>query len=254
MDLRKKAFSLFLLFLCTIWFSIPAFAAELTGNIDSIDPNGISGWALNKQSTKETVTVELHIYAQGSDTAIKTLTVKANSYNEQLNQDYGDGFHYFTLPVTWPELSGAIYTIEAYAVSGQEKQLISGVNEYTKYADGEIGPGIPFKEALPVVENGPVYKRGESLGMFSTTAYCNCSECSSGHSLTYSGTVPKAKHTISADLDVFPLGTKLIIGNTVYTVEDIGSSVDGRTLDIFFNSHSEALEYGRQSVEVFDVE
>lgn len=255
MDLRKKVSSLLLLFLCTIWFSLPAFAAELTGNIDRIDPNGISGWALNKQSVKETITVELHIYAEGSDTSVKTLSVEANNYSEQLSQDQGDGFHYFTIPVDWSAYDGMVYTVKAYAVSGEERHQLPGISQYSKYGDGEVGPGIPRKEVLPEVENtSSSLKRGDSLGTFTTTAYCSCSKCSSGHNLTYSGTVPKEKHTISADLDVFPLGTKLIIGDTVYTVEDIGSGIDGRKLDIFFSSHSDALNYGRQSVEVFTVE
>ena len=50
---------------------------------------------------------------------------------------------------------------------------------------------------------------------------------------------------------VLPLGTKVIIGETVYTVEDIGSSVDGHTVDLYFSSHQEALAYGVKKQEVF---
>ncbi|MEG0989157.1 MAG: 3D domain-containing protein, partial [Clostridium sp.] len=96
-------------------------------------------------------------------------------------------------------------------------------------------------------------KRGASLGNFVTTAYCNCTRCSSGHNLTYSGTVPKAKHTISADIDYYPIGTQLMIGDTIYTVEDIGTGVDGKILDIYFDTHQQALNYGMKTVEVFSV-
>ena len=59
-------------------------------------------------------------------------------------------------------------------------------------------------------------------------------------------------HTISADLDQFPLGTKLLIDGIVYTVEDKGSGVAENHLDIYFDTHKEALDYGLQKVEVFE--
>lgn len=95
--------------------------------------------------------------------------------------------------------------------------------------------------------------KGASLGMFTTTGYCNCSKCSGGHNLTYSGTVPQARHTISADLSIYPLGTKLMIDDVIYTVEDMGSSVKGNWIDIYYGSHEEAVEHGMKTQEVFAV-
>ena len=74
-----------------------------------------------------------------------------------------------------------------------------------------------------------------------------------GKNRTKSGTIPQAGHTISADLRVFPLGTKLRINGVVYTVEDSGSGIRGNKLDIFFNSHSQALQYGKRSADVYIV-
>lgn len=96
--------------------------------------------------------------------------------------------------------------------------------------------------------------KGQSLGMFTTTGYCNCSRCSGGHNLTYSGTVPMASHTISADIDIFPIGTRLMIDDIIYTVEDIGSGVDGNKLDIYYASHADAVAHGMKTQEVFAVE
>ncbi len=45
-----------------------------------------------------------------------------------------------------------------------------------------------------------------------------------------------------------------MIGDVVYTVEDIGSTIVGNRLDIYFPTHEEALAYGVQSVEVYAVE
>ena len=65
---------------------------------------------------------------------------------------------------------------------------------------------------------------------------------------------PTPNHTISADLDLFPLGTRLKIDGIVYTVEDKGSSVKGNILDIFYSSHEDALAKGTYTAEVFLVE
>lgn len=120
----------------------------------------------------------------------------------------------------------------------------------------EIGPGIKKKAPEPVKPEEPakpVYEKGESLGLFSATAYCPGSENSGKQCRTYSGTVPQPQHTISADITILPLGTKVMIDGIVYTVEDIGSSVKGNKVDIFFATRAEALDFGRQTKELFAV-
>lgn len=106
------------------------------------------------------------------------------------------------------------------------------------------GPGV-------VQAEGEDTTSGMCLGTFTITGYCNCESCSGGHNLTYSGTVPKANHTISADLNLFPIGTKLLIDGVVYTVEDMGSSVNGNKIDIYYATHEEALAAGTYSAQVF---
>lgn len=112
----------------------------------------------------------------------------------------------------------------------------------------DAGPGVKKKEEK---KEAPKPKEDTSLGTFTITGYCSCKKCSGKRSLTYSGTVPTANHTISADLDLFPLGTKLKIDGIVYTVEDKGSAVKGKTLDIYYDTHDEALSKGRYTAEVF---
>ena len=104
------------------------------------------------------------------------------------------------------------------------------------------------------VEEEPEEPEEVSLGLFTVTGYCGCDRCSGGHNLTYSGTVPTPNHTISADISQYPIGTKLRIGDVVYTVEDKGSSVRGNVVDIFYSSHQEALDKGTYTAEVFLVQ
>lgn len=120
----------------------------------------------------------------------------------------------------------------------------------------DYGPGFVRTGASDTTEAADSTAKGmkgESLGMFSTTGYCNCDQCSGGHNLTYSGTVPKPMHTLSADLTRFPIGTRLMINDVVYTVEDMGSAVTGNTVDIYYDSHEAALAHGRKNQEVFTV-
>ena len=116
-------------------------------------------------------------------------------------------------------------------------------------ADGsQEAPSSKITETEPEETAVP----GRSYGTFKISAYCGCEACSGGHLYTYSGAVPKEDHTISADLDQFPLGTKLLIDGIIYTVEDKGSGVVENHLDIYFDTHEEALDYGLQKVEVFE--
>ena len=49
----------------------------------------------------------------------------------------------------------------------------------------------------------------------------------------------------------FPFGTEIIIGDTVYVVEDRGGAIKGNKIDIFVSDHQTALENGRHSETVY---
>ena len=98
-----------------------------------------------------------------------------------------------------------------------------------------------------VTEESEKYTKGSSLGIFQITGYY-------GNGKTNSGTWPKADHTIAADTSVLPMGTKVFINHTVYTVEDIGGAVKGNLIDIYYNSYEEAFgvtALGHRFAEVF---
>ena len=153
--------------------------------------------------------------------------------------------------------AGTSDTPEDTAQDVQESQETSGSRESKGHRAAVVnedeyiaqGPGAQKEEK----EEAPAPSE-TSLGRFTITGYCGCEQCSGGHNLTYSGAVPTPNHTISADLNYFPLGTKLKIDGIVYTVEDKGSSVNGKILDIFYGSHEEALAKGTYTAEVFLVQ
>ena len=85
------------------------------------------------------------------------------------------------------------------------------------------------------VTNGTIYK---------ITAYCPCSKCcGKTNGITASGTKATAGRTVAAS-SKFAMGTKLNINGHIYTVEDRGGAINGNKIDIFVNTHAEALAWG----------
>ena len=88
------------------------------------------------------------------------------------------------------------------------------------------------------------------LGTFKLTAYCACTECcGKDDGITASGKKAKANHTVAAK--GFPFGTELYINGETYVVEDRG--VGSGVIDIYFESHSEAENFGVKYAKVFEV-
>ena len=103
----------------------------------------------------------------------------------------------------------------------------------------------------------------ELIGTFTATAYCPCVKCcgiwSTEHpsrdadyaQRTSSGTIPEEGRTISADWDVLPKGSEVVINGHPYIVEDTGGAIKGHRIDIYFESHEAALEFGVQEVDIY---
>lgn len=109
------------------------------------------------------------------------------------------------------------------------------------------------------VKNQEVYQGvGETevkkLGEFTLTAYCSCEDCSGEWgAITSTGTVPKANRTIAVDPSVIPYGTHVLINGDEYVAEDCGGAIKGNRIDVYFDYHYEALEFGVQTATVFEI-
>lgn len=103
-----------------------------------------------------------------------------------------------------------------------------------------------------------------SLGEFKITAYCPCEKCcgywatvrpadENGEPIVYtaSGKIAAQGVTVAADTSILPFGTVLVIGGHEYTVQDRGGMVKGNHIDIYFDSHEAAKEWGTQYMEIF---
>ena len=85
------------------------------------------------------------------------------------------------------------------------------------------------------------------------TAYCGENYphiCNDGDSSrTATGTKPMAGRTIAVDPRMIPYGSKVIINGVTYIAEDCGGAIKSNRIDIFFDTHQEALQWGRRTVE-----
>lgn len=94
----------------------------------------------------------------------------------------------------------------------------------------------------------------ESLGEFTVTAYCG-GECCCGvwadeNCTTASGAKAVEGVTIAADTNILPFGTEIRLNGDTYTVQDTGSAIRGSRLDLYFDSHEDALAFGVQKLNV----
>ena len=114
----------------------------------------------------------------------------------------------------------------------------------------------------PVSENMVVKTIEEletiNLGEYKLTAYCACVKCCGknpndvGYGITKSGIRAVEGVTVAADPKVIPLGTEIIIdGLGEYTVQDTGGAIKGNRIDVYFDSHQDALEFGVQHKQIY---
>jgi 3D (Asp-Asp-Asp) domain-containing protein len=91
----------------------------------------------------------------------------------------------------------------------------------------------------------------KTLYVESTAYTANCSGCSG---VTATGinlnTHPDSK-VIAVDPDVIPLGSTVWVEGYGYAVAgDTGGAIDGNRIDVFFSSHSDAINWGRKEVKI----
>ena len=89
------------------------------------------------------------------------------------------------------------------------------------------------------------------------TAYCPCEHCCGktpdDPEYGYTATMTRAAEgrTIAVDPSVIPYGSIIYINGHRYIAEDCGGAIQGNRIDIFFESHERAEEFGVQTADVW---
>lgn len=99
------------------------------------------------------------------------------------------------------------------------------------------------------------------LGDFLCTAYCPCSICCGEYAdgTTATGTRATAGRTIATDPAEIPAGSHVAVyyedgAYAEYIAEDTGSGVHGQHIDVYYNTHQEALQHGVRAAQVYLLE
>lgn len=93
------------------------------------------------------------------------------------------------------------------------------------------------------------------------SAYCPCVICcGKTNGITASGAKATQYYTIAAPKNI-PFGTKVYIpyfknapNKGIFVVQDRGGAIDSNRMDVFFNTHQQALNFGRKYLEIYILE
>lgn len=165
-----------------------------------------------------------------------------------------------------PQLDEGVQNILSEGINGQKKTVVE-----IKYMSGkEVSRETILEEVTQppvnkVVEVGTaktikgvdgVYQFERELTM-SATAYTANYECTgkspgdANFGVTASGIKAKSG-VVAVDPKVIPLGTELYIEGYGYAIAgDTGSAIKGNKIDLYFDSYSHCLQFGRQNVTVY---
>ena len=173
------------------------------------------------------------------ETITKNTTTSTENTKNKVLQEGQDGIKEVTYKIKYQNEVEIEKTVLSETVIKEPVQKIVQVQKIA------TSRSIAMPRTSASVEGGQTYK---------ITAYCPCSKCcgkTTGR--TASGTTATAGRTVAAS-SKFAFGTKLNIGGHIYTVEDRGGAINGNKIDIFVNSHAEALQWGVRYLPVSVVE
>lgn len=167
--------------------------------------------------------------------------------------DGGSGYvnaDYVTLQNVYPEATAEPIPTPVAVATAEDT-----TSDYTEN-ESESVDYINTDDEAPIEQEAPqeeymedTSSNGEYLGTYTLTAYCGCEACNGGNAgVTAMGVEPSEGWTVACNS--LPLGTQISINGNTYEVQDIGNMDDG-TIDIFMNSHDEALNFGVQSADVY---
>lgn len=114
-------------------------------------------------------------------------------------------------------------------------------------------------EAVVITEdtsNLPVGQR--SLGYFTITAYCACSQCCGAYAENRGDVVTGAlgvelipNYSIAVDPSVIGFYDVVYINGQPYEAHDTGGAIKGNRIDIYMGDHQAAINWGVRTIEVF---
>lgn len=146
------------------------------------------------------------------------------------------------------------FTVTSTSVDESQDAIAAPISTIKEFNEAQKDIFIPAPEPDIVdVEEEKPDRVLVSLGEYRISAYCPCKKCClKSDGITASGTQATAGRT--AAMNGVPFGTKIVIDGHEYTVEDRGGGLGSKIIDIYFDTHEEALNSGLWVMrEVFQV-
>ena len=158
-------------------------------------------------------------------------------------------------------LSMAIYIFsfidaQVYHLPKESKTKISYIEEVVAEPESNMA-----KTNAEVIKQESAEEKKEyiSLGEFKLTAYCSCEKCcgiwayNRPNGVVYGaiGEELKEGYSIAVDPNIISYGSEVIINGKTYKAQDCGGAIKGNRIDVYFNDHDDALEFGVQYADIF---
>lgn len=132
----------------------------------------------------------------------------------------------------------------------------------TKVAKVSTNKKAPVKQVKKkvtksVIKKKPVRGKLPSRGFsgdilfVESTAYCKCARCcGKSNGITATG-LQARRGVIAVDPRVIKLGTRIYVeGYGTAVAADTGGAIKGNRIDVCFNTHKEAINWGRKKVKI----
>lgn len=236
----------------TVTTTLNEILTELNITLDSSDIISVSPEQILASDTD--VNITRVTYSQSSVTEyLDYQTIK----RESTNVEYGD-----TQVLTKGELGEKVITTETMLYDGEivsqyvisEEVAKQPVTHIIEYGSFNVNRGVTTRDGVITTPTGEMLTYSKVIEA-EATAYTTEFQT---NKITKTGTVAQVG-TIAVDPRVIPLGSKVYItsadGSTwVYgtaVAEDIGSAVVGNIVDLFFDTRSECINFGRQAAMVY---
>lgn len=133
----------------------------------------------------------------------------------------------------------------------KRQEQLSHSYTYTGYVGGDYS----FNDDGTITTSSGTYELLETLTV-NASAYCPCEICCEEYANGYTadGSKATAGYTIAAP-SIYDFGTLFYIPyfDRVFEVEDRGGAIQDNRIDIYFDTHTEALQFGRQHITIYRI-
>lgn len=120
---------------------------------------------------------------------------------------------------------------------------------------GYVGGDVVFNNDGTITTSVGTYELVDTLTV-NASAYCPCVICCEEYATGYTadGSKATAGYTLAAP-SIYPFGTLFYIPyfDRVFEVEDRGGAIQDNRIDIYFDTHYEALQFGRQYITIYRI-